>query len=239
MSGGGGSSCQLRALVIQHELSTPGGYVNEWLEARGAEQDVLHIYADEREVHVRDYDLVVTLGSDLASFDDTIPWLAREQRLLVEAEQGDVALLGICFGCQLLARALGGRSFRGEHSEIGWLSIQSSDRSLIPEGPWFQWHSDTFMPPPHARVIADSAAGPQAYIAGRTLGLQFHPEVTPAIVDGWVASSRAELELEGVDPDALSEQTQRLADESRAAAWRLFDGFLNRVSDVPEAIGGR
>ena len=150
------------ALVVQHEQPTPGGYVNEWLDDRRADRDVYRIDVENREVNAADYDLIVSLGSEFAAFDDSIPWLDREKRLLLDAARDDVPVLGICFGGQLLARVLGGRSFKGEQSEIGWLPVRSTDQSLVPEGPWFQWHFDTFTPPPSARLIADSAAGSQA-----------------------------------------------------------------------------
>jgi GMP synthase-like glutamine amidotransferase len=229
----------LRALVIQHEQPTPGGYVNQWLEERGAEQDIYRVDVDDREVDPREYGMIVSLGSEFAAFDDSVPWLGREKQLLREAVEEDVPVLGICFGGQLLARVLGGQSFRGELAEIGWLPVRSEDHMLVAPGPWFQWHFDTFSAPPGAQLIADSPAGPQAYVAGRSLGLQFHPEVTPEIMGTWVAAYRHELDQEGVDPDRLLEETYRRAEQTRAAAWRLFDGFLQRVAAAGEPVRGR
>jgi GMP synthase-like glutamine amidotransferase len=228
----------LRALVIQHEQPTPGGYVSQWLAERGAEQDVYRIDVEARDVDPREFDMIVSLGSEFAAFDDSIPWLEREKQLLVAATQADVPVLGICFGGQLLARVLGGRSYRGDVAEIGWLPVRSREPALVPEGPWFQWHFDTFTPPPGARLLADSPIGPQAYVAGRSLGLQFHPEVTPEIMDAWVAVYRHELDAEGVDPDRLLEETGERAERTRAAAWRLFDGFLARVARREELVHG-
>lgn len=228
----------LCALVVQHEQPTPGGYVNQWLAERGAEQDVYRIDVEERTVDPGDYDMIVSLGSEFAAFDDSIPWLGAEVELLRDAARDDVPVLGICFGGQLLARILGGSSFRGELAEIGWLPVRTDDASLVPDGPWFQWHFDSFTPPPGARLIADSPAGPQAYTIGRSLGVQFHPEVTPEIMDAWVAAYRHELDREGVDPDRLLQETYRRADDTRAAAWRLFDGFLHRVARIGEGVRG-
>jgi GMP synthase-like glutamine amidotransferase len=233
---GAGFDNGLRALIVQHEQPTPGGYVHQWLEERGAEQDIYRIDIEDREVDPREYGMIVSLGSEFAAFDDSIPWLEKEKALLLGAAEADVPVLGICFGGQLLARLLGGRSYRGEIAEIGWLPVRSSERSLVSDGPWFQWHFDTFTTPPGARLIADSVAGPQAYTIGRSMGVQFHPEVTPEIMDSWVAVYRHELDQEGVDPDLLLDETYRRAADTRAAAWRLFDGFLERASK--EAVSG-
>ena len=227
----------MRALVIQHEQPTPGGYVHQWLHERGADQDIYRIDVEERVVDPCDYHLIVSLGSEFPAFDDSVPWLAKERELLLDAAQADVPMLGICFGGQLLARVLGGRSYRGV-AEIGWLPVRSKDRSLLSEGPWFQWHFDTFTVPSGAHLMADSPAGPQAFSIGRSVGVQFHPEVTPEIMDAWVEAYRHELDQEGVDPDLLLKETYERADETRAAAWRLFDGFLGRTRRVREAVRG-
>lgn len=219
----------MRALVLQHEKDAPGGHVTTWLEARGADQDVCFISSDGRGVNPRDYDLVVSLGSVASAYDDTLPWVAREADLLRDAAERDVPVLGICFGSQILARALGGRATPSEHPEVGWVPVRSDDPELVAEGPWFQWHHDKFSPPAEARLLAENSAGPQAFVLGRSLGVQFHPEVTIPIVDDWVALGMETLTRRGIDPEGLMAQTRSIDDENRSRAWRLFDAFLARV----------
>ena len=104
----------LRALILQHEEPTPPGHVTEWLAGHGASVEILRIDEDDREVDPTDYDLIVSLGSEFAAFDDTKPFVPREARLMRTAVDADVPVLGLCFGGQMLARVLGAEVFRSE-----------------------------------------------------------------------------------------------------------------------------
>jgi GMP synthase-like glutamine amidotransferase len=103
---------------------------------------------------------------------------------------------------------------------------------LVPEGPWFQWHFDAFTLPPGATLIAESDVGPQAFVAGRSLGLQFHPEVTTEIMDDWVRVYRHELDADGVDPDALLEETKQRATETRQMSRQLLERYLRDIAGL-------
>ena len=70
----------LHALILQHEEPTPPGHVTEWLAGHGARVEILRIDEDDREVDPTDYDLIVSLGSEFAAFDDTKPFVPREAR---------------------------------------------------------------------------------------------------------------------------------------------------------------
>jgi len=227
-----GEPSRLRALILQHEEPSPPGHVTDWLAEHDARVEVLRIDVDDRDVDPTDHDLIVSLGSEFAAFDDSKVFVPREAQLLRTAVDADVPVLGLCFGGQMLARVLGAEVYRGERSEIGWLPVRSTDPELVPDGPWFQWHFDSFTVPPGATLLAESDVGPQAFVAGRSLGLQFHPEVTTQIMDDWVRAYRHELDGDGVDPDELLEETKRRADESRRNAWQLFERFLRDVAGL-------
>ena len=221
---------RLHALIVQHEDPTPPGLVTPWLDEHDAEVEVLRIDIDDREVDPTSYDLVVSLGSEFPAYDDSRPFVPREALLMRRAVDADVPVLGLCFGGQMLARVLGGQVYRSPDSEIGWLPVRTRDPELVPEGPWFQWHFDTLTTPPGATLVAESDQGPQAFVAGRSLGLQFHPEVTPEIMDEWVRVYRSELDEEGIDPDALLEETDRRAQQSRRTSWQLLERYLDGVA---------
>ena len=200
-----------------------------WLASRGAVQETCRIDRDEGERDPRAYDLIVSLGSEQSAYDDELKWVARERRWLHDAVRVDVPVLGICFGSQLLARAAGGQAMPAPYAEIGWVSVRPGQGSPIEAGPWLQWHFDTFTLPPGAALLAESPAGPQAFTIGRSLGVQFHPEVTPEILARWTGDGGDALEREGVDPGRLLAETQAHDGENRTRAWRLFDAFAERA----------
>ncbi len=68
----------LRALILQHEDPTPPGHVTEWLAGHDADVETFRIDLDDREVDPTDYDLIVSLGSEFAAFDDSKPFVPRE-----------------------------------------------------------------------------------------------------------------------------------------------------------------
>jgi len=220
----------MRALILQHEEPTPPGLVTDWLGGHGASVETFRIDVHDREVDPTRYDLIVSLGSEFAAFDDTKPFVPREASLLRRAVGAEVPVLGLCFGGQMLARVLGGEVYRSSDSEIGWLPVKSTDPEMVPEGPWFQWHFDTFALPPGATLMAETDVGPQAFVMGRSLGLQFHPEVTTDIMTDWVREYRHELDADGVDPDALLEETKRRAVDSKRMSLRLMEWFLRDVA---------
>ncbi len=219
-----------RALVIEHERATPGGLVYDWLADHDFEVEDYRIDVEDRTVDPEAYDLLIPLGSEHPPYADHIDWIPREVELLRRAHDAGVSVLGICFGGQLLARALGGRCYRADASEIGFLPVRTHDPELVPEGPWFQWHFDAFEPPPGATLLAETDVSPQAYAIGRSLGVQFHPEVTPQIMEDWVRVYRHELDADGVDPDALLAETYERTDSYRSTARKLLDAFLERVA---------
>jgi GMP synthase-like glutamine amidotransferase len=222
----------LRALIIEHERATPGGRVYDWLEAHGAEIDELRIDIEPPDLDPGEYDVIIPLGSEHAAYADHVAWIPPEVDLLRQAHESGASVLGICFGGQLLARALGGRCYRAERSEIGWLPIRTRNPELVSQGPWFQWHFDTFDAPPGSTLLAESDVGPQAFSIGQSFGVQFHPEVTPQMMEDWVRVYRHELDEEGVDPDALLVETYELAEQAASRSRMLLDTFLERVARV-------
>jgi GMP synthase-like glutamine amidotransferase len=158
-----------------------------------------------------------------------VPYLADEARLLQEAVDSGVPVLGICFGAQLLARVLGGdvQPIPGG-PEIGWIRVDSDDHALVNPGPWLIWHFDMIIPPPGADDVAHSPGGTQVFTCGPHVGVQFHPEATVWSVTQWAQTYDAELARLGITADQLIAETRRLEYPSRVRGHALFDRVLDR-----------
>lgn len=221
------------ALVLEHEADAPAGLLADWAVERGIELEVFAWHADDATAAAPDVagrPFVVSLGSEASAFDDTVPWLAAERALLDRALALDVPILGICFGGQHLARALGGTVARASRPEVGWLHVASHDPQLVPPGRYLQWHRDAFTVPPGAQPLAHSPVSAQAFRHGRHLGVQFHPEVTPAIAMDWATNYPDSVAVAGTTVTEVREGGERHAADARLRAYALFDAFLSQLS---------
>src|SRR4051812_35760953 len=89
-----------------------------------------------------------------------------ELGFLTPAVTAGVPVLGICFGGQALAAALGGGVVPAAEPEIGWRTVRTARPDIIAEGPWFEWHGDRWERPPGATPLAWTAACEQAFTYG-------------------------------------------------------------------------
>ena len=214
-----------RLLVIEHELDAPAGLLGPWAQARGLTLSVIHLGGGDRlPGRLPDCAGVVVLGSAQTAFDDAVPWLAAELALVAQALADGVPLLGICFGGQVLARALGARLYRLPDPEIGWVRLASQHPGLA-GGPWLEWHRDGFDLPPGARELATGGASVQAYAIGPHLGLQFHPEATEPITQAWLRATQPPLPADRTA--ALRQGWQDAGDRTAAEAAALFSAWLD------------
>ena len=147
-------------------------------------------------------------------------------------------MLGICFGGQALAAALGGHVESAPEGEIGWCDVRTTRPDVVPEGPWFEWHHDHFTAPPGAEIVAENDAALQTFRLGHSVGTQFHPEVSGDHVRMWFQFATEEYLAEhGVDAEALLAETYRREEAARRQANALVDWFLDEVSGLGARLG--
>ena len=233
----------MRAVALVHESNDPSGEVGSHLVTRGfdlTEHLITEDIAKPNEAtgplpDLSEYDLVVVMGSvhSLTRKHEIESWIHDELEAVAAAHRRGQPVLGICFGGQLLAEALGGVVEPSPTTEIGWYRIEATGDGHPPAelGPWMQWHHDRFHAPTEAELLARSPAGHQLFRFGKAVGAQFHPEITAEIIDDWLAHSPSDyLRQHGVDPVRLAEETRRREPESRASCRRFVDWYLDTIA---------
>ncbi|MDH4364695.1 MAG: gamma-glutamyl-gamma-aminobutyrate hydrolase family protein [Acidimicrobiia bacterium] len=230
------------ALVLVHEPGNTPSVLGRHLRRRGwslAEHLVVAHLERPGEAApfppLDGFDLVVAMGSVQSVYDTATigPWIDAELELLRQAHEGGVPVLGVCFGGQALAAALGGRVERAPWSEVGWFELAGEANPVGP-GPWFEWHHDRFEVPPGGETLAVTDVGPQLYRIGRSVGTQFHPEVDRAHIAAWLADcTEGYLAEVGVRPGELLAATAELEAANVANCARLVDWFLDEIAFVP------
>jgi GMP synthase (glutamine-hydrolysing) len=166
------------------------------------------------------------------SANDDLPGLRVELSLIERALDAEIPYLGICLGAQLLARALGARvgPHPGGHAEIGYFPIYATPEGgeLFAMGHRvYHWHMEGFELPVGAELLATGELFPNQAIryGANAYGIQFHPEVTPEIMEDWLKDSPERLSL----PGAQCPQTQRAhRRDHHEPLGHWLDRFLDR-----------
>jgi GMP synthase-like glutamine amidotransferase len=234
----------MKALIVAHDHVSPTGPVGRRLVHHGFEVDEFLVVPEANFLTPNnavtfpsgeDYDLVVPLGAPWGAWDDTCigSWLVPEIQWIRDLVLSDKPVLGICFGGQLVARALGGSVAPGPHPEIGWTAISSDRPTLVSNGPWFQFHYDRWTVPPGAVEIARNPAASQAFIVHKTLAVQFHPELEAAGLKGWLdwGGDKKVIEL-GLDPIIMMAQTVAEGSAAEARTNALVDAYLRDIAGL-------
>lgn len=235
----------MRALFIQHDHVSPLGPVGERFAHHGFEIDTVMVVPEEQFAtpnipfnfpDARGYDVVIPLGAPWGAWDDACigNWLVPEIEWMREVVTQDIPVLGICFGGQLVARALGGSVAPAPKGEIGWTAIWSDRPELVGQGPWFQFHYDRWEVPPGAVEIARNPVSSQAFTINRTLAVQFHPELDAAGLKGWLDwGGDAKVAEDGQDPAIMLAHTVAEQAAARERTFALVDAFLTHVAGLP------
>jgi GMP synthase-like glutamine amidotransferase len=211
--------------VLHNDDVAPPALLEEWLRERRLPHRTVRTWEGGVPDDPREFAWVAALGASDSATQREPAWIPDEIRFLRRAVDADVPVLGICFGSQALSLALGGEISPADPLSWGWLEIETREPDLVPIGPWVHFNYESFSVPADATLLARSPAGPDAFRLGPHLGIQFHPEVTPAIVDRWADSRAAKLAELGIAREDLRSQADRYAPHAAGRAFRLFDAW--------------
>jgi GMP synthase (glutamine-hydrolysing) len=232
----------LRLLAIENTGGTPLGLVEERARLRGAEVTLLPAYAGAAvPADLRAHDALVILGGPQDALDDAhFPHMPAVVDLIRSAAAADKAVLGICLGAQLMARALGGTNILGRPMEFGYHEIvptpaaaQDPVFASLCGAPatTFQWHVDSFeLPAGAVHLAASRMTVNQAFRMGRAAyGFQFHVEASEAVLRRWSVDLAPHMAKASGPGWCIEAAIARHGVAARTAGTRLVDAWLDQA----------
>jgi GMP synthase (glutamine-hydrolysing) len=234
-----------KLLVCQHVPHEILGTLNPLLKRAGFRIRYVNFgrHPDAEPSLERYYGLVVLGGPMSVNDEHRRPHLKTEMKLIEQALQKRIPVLGICLGAQLIAKVLGARVYPNDEKEIGWYDVHATEESkqdpvlgrFRATEKIFQWHGDTFENPAGAaHLAASNLCASQAFrYEPNVYGLQFHLEVDEAMIQRWltVGENAKEIAALGgkIDPETIRAETrnhiQRLSRLSAQAFGEFIDLF--------------
>ena len=211
--------------ILHQETSTPGR-VGQILRARGHRLEIRRPpLGDELPRDLARYAGLVVFGGPMSA-NDADAYVDAEIDLLARALEAELPTLAICLGAQMLVRALGGAvSARDDRfAEIGWYPLHATEagEALVPDWPAmvYQWHREGFDLPRGATMLAEGNAYPnQAFSIGSALAVQFHAELTLAMMCKWTVKGSHRFHLPGAQTRRADHLNGRLLYDTPLRMW--------------------
>jgi GMP synthase (glutamine-hydrolysing) len=210
-----------KILLIVHQENSNPGRVARQLRAMGYGLDIRRPSCGDALPSTMDgHEGAVIFGGPMSANDDHLDFVRAEIDWIETALASGKPYLGICLGAQMMVRTLGGqvRLHKNELVEIGYHRIKPTqagtaifDKAMCV----YQWHKEGFDLPKGADLLAaGDRFDNQAFKYGdNAYGIQFHPEVTNAMMLHWLTAAAHMLEMPGAQ-----------AHIDQVKARRKFDG---------------
>ncbi len=244
--------------IIQNCQVESAGNIREYLEVNSIPFTETHSYRNQGLPDLNEVSAVINLGCPLSVTNyKEHKFLTELFELTKQAIEQEKPYLGVCFGAQMLAMALGAKVSANRKKEIGAGEIRltkSGQKDPLFKGfeksfPVFQWHGDTFDIPPGATNLAESddctnqafhwRGRPPLVSSSRlvgavgskntscAVGIQFHFEADASKVPLWCDTYADELASERIDKEELIASYSAHADRMRTLSFKLLDNFFS------------
>lgn len=204
----------LEILIIENAEQRVGN-IRKILASEGVNSRLIRIYKQEKLPSLKKHEAIIVSGGPMGVYELHKPeynYILEECDFLNEAINQGKAILGVCFGHQLLAHILSADVERCEElAEIGWSKIRLNSQGekdplfkrFSPEFVSFQYHYDQIIELPAELInLGSSSKCPvQAfrYKSQPVWGVQFHPEISPQQAKKILLARRGKLEEIGID----------------------------------------
>lgn len=222
--------------IVQNCEPEPPGTITDYLSQRGIPWLLVRSYADAPYPIYADLGALMVMGCPLSvTTYREHPFLVRLFDYITGALRHDLPYFGVCFGGQILARALGANVGPNHTKEIGAAPVRLTETGVgdplffgFPsEFPVMQWHSDTFKIPAHAAHLASSElCANQAFRRGKQVGLQFHLEATKDDVARWCSTYPNDLAQSGRNADQVLADFADTEQQIITLNHQLLDNFF-------------
>jgi GMP synthase (glutamine-hydrolysing) len=238
-----------RLLFLQHTDDCPPGWFGEWVTDAGAAYEVAHGgRGDEIPESLDGYAGLIVLGGDMGANDDADnPWLPPTKSLIAAAVRSGKCFLGICLGHQLAAVALGGEvgpNPHGHSTGLTRVTLTAAGRddpllgAVADTARAVQWNNDIVSRlPESSELLATSPDGTaQAIRYGeRAWSVQFHPEVSPAIFNGWTVDRDGPYVPPGLELADVVKEIAAAGPELRRS-WAPLAARFAQLASQPQLV---
>jgi GMP synthase (glutamine-hydrolysing) len=231
----------LAVLIVKNVVTEGPGTIEDFLRKWNISFRIVELHSGEVAPSLEDFYTLVIMGGPMAVYEmDRYPHLVTSSRIIREAINRDMRVLGICLGAQLIAYCLGAQVYKGPEEEIGWYAIELTGEGLkdpllrrLAIHPqvgdfWrrfevFQWHGDTFDLPLGTSLLAKSELYKnQAFrYKNNVYGFQFHIEVTKEMIQEWF-EDRPEI-------NSITKETDRIYEEYSGRAVNFYKEFFRVI----------
>ncbi len=231
---------KVSVLIIKNIITEGPGTIEDFLRKIDIPFSILDLSSGEVPPSLEDFDTLVIMGGPMGVYEmDRYPHLVIGSRLIREAINRDMKVLGICLGAQMIAYCLGAEVYPGHEKEIGWyhieltgvglrdpcmrqLAIHPKVRDFWRRFKVFHWHSDTFDLPLGAVLLVNSELYKNQAFRYRDniYGFQFHIEVTKDMLLEWF-ENRPEI-------NSMMRETEKIYEEYIGRATNFYKVFFQR-----------